>query len=78
LPARPLEPVKVVVRKDVREGVDPPHHNFLMNLSTIVLILSLVCFVAAAVGWKWRKTDLIAVGLALFVLASLIGQVHIG
>ena len=49
-----------------------------MGLSTIVLILAFVVFVAAAVGWKWRKTDLIAVGLALFVLASLIGQVHIG
>jgi len=62
----------------VREGVDLPVHNFLMNLSTLVLILAFVVFVAAAVGWKWRKTDLIAVGLALFVLASLIGGVHIG
>jgi hypothetical protein len=49
-----------------------------MGLSTIVLILSFVVFVAAAVGWKWRKIDLIAVGLALFVLSSLIGGVHIG
>jgi len=62
----------------VRERVDLPDHNFLMNLSTLVLILAFVVFVAAAVGWKWRKTDLIAVGLALFVLASLIGGVHIG
>jgi len=49
-----------------------------MGLSTIVLILAFVVFVAAAVGWKWRKTDLIAVGLALWVLATLIGEVHIG
>lgn len=49
-----------------------------MNLSTIVLILSFVVFVVAAIGWKWRKTDLIAIGLALLVLSMLIGQVHIG
>jgi hypothetical protein len=49
-----------------------------MNLSTLFLILAFVVFLLAAIGWKWRKTDLIAVGLALFVLASLVGQVHIG
>ena len=49
-----------------------------MNLSTLVLILALIVFVAAAVGWKWRKTDLIAVGLALLTLAMLIGSVRIG
>lgn len=49
-----------------------------MSLSTIVLILSFVVFVVAAIGWKWRKTDLIAIGLALFTLSLLIGQVHIG
>jgi hypothetical protein len=49
-----------------------------MSLSTLVLILALIVFVAAAVGWKWRKTDLIAVGLALVVLAQLIGSVHLG
>jgi hypothetical protein len=49
-----------------------------MNLSTLVLIIAFVVFVAAAIGWKWRKTDLIAIGLALVVLAQLIGAVHIG
>lgn len=49
-----------------------------MNLSTIVLVIAFIVFVLAAVGWKWRKTDLIAVGLALVVLAMLIGSVHIG
>jgi hypothetical protein len=49
-----------------------------MNLSTLLLILAFVVFVAAAIGWKWRKTDLIAVGLALLVLAQLISGVHIG
>ena len=49
-----------------------------MNLSTLVLILAFIVFVLAAIGWKWRKTDLIAAGLALVVLAELIGSVHIG
>ena len=49
-----------------------------MSLSTIVLVLALLVFVAAAIGWKYRKIDLIAVGLALWVLASLIGGVHLG
>lgn len=49
-----------------------------MNLSTIVLVIAFIVFVLAAIGWKWRKTDLIAVGLALVVLAMLIGSVHLG
>ncbi|HEV2217740.1 MAG TPA: hypothetical protein VGV88_09210 [Candidatus Dormibacteraeota bacterium] len=47
-------------------------------MSTLVLILAFIVFVLAAIGWKWRKTDLIAVGLALLVLAQLIGSVHLG
>ena len=74
----PLKPMEVVGRKNVRERVDFSHHNHVMNLSTLVLILAFVVFVAAAIGWKWRKTDLIAIGLALLVLAQLIGAVHIG
>jgi hypothetical protein len=49
-----------------------------MSLSTIVLIVALVVFVAAAIGWKYRKIDLIAVGLALVVLADLLGSVRLG
>jgi hypothetical protein len=30
--------------------------------------------VVAAIGWGWKKTNLIAVGLALWVLAGLIHQ----
>jgi len=48
-----------------------------MSLATILLILALVCFVAAAVGWSYRKVNLLATGLALFVLAQLIGVVHL-
>jgi len=48
-----------------------------VNLSTIVLILAFIAFVLAAVGWGYKKTNLIAVGLALWVLSILIGQVHV-
>jgi hypothetical protein len=44
-----------------------------MGISTILLILALVAFVLAAAGWKWRKTEFVAVGLALWALAQLIG-----
>lgn len=44
-----------------------------MSLSTLLLIIALVVFVVAAIGWSFRKTDLIAVGLALWVLSELIG-----
>ena len=43
-----------------------------MSLSTILIILALVAFVLAAVGWGYKKTDLIAIGLALWMLAFLI------
>lgn len=44
-----------------------------MSISTILLILALVAFVLAAAGWKWRKTDLVAIGLALWALSDLVG-----
>jgi len=53
-------------------------HNFHMSLSTIVLVIAFVVFVLAAIGWKWRKIDLLAVGLALLVLSMLIGSVRFG
>lgn len=43
-----------------------------MNISTILVILALIVFVIAAIGYGWRKTDLIAVGLALWALSLLI------
>ena len=60
------------------ESVDLGHQNLVMSLSTIVLIVALVVFVAAAIGWKWKKLDLIAAGLALVVLAELLGAVRLG
>ena len=45
-----------------------------MNLNELLLIIALVVLVVAAIGWSWKKTNLIAVGLALWVLADLIGR----
>jgi hypothetical protein len=45
-----------------------------MSLSTLLLIIALIVFVVAAIGLTYKKTDLIAAGLALWVLAALIGQ----
>jgi len=44
-----------------------------MTLSTLLLIIALILFVVAAIGWTYKKTDLIAAGLAVWVLADLIG-----
>lgn len=48
-----------------------------MNLSigVLLVILALVAFILAAIGWTWRKTDLIAVGLALLSLSFLIARI---
>ena len=45
-----------------------------MSLSTILLILALIAFVLSAVGWGYKKIDLIAIGLALWVLSTFIGD----
>lgn len=49
-----------------------------MTLSTLLLILAFIAFVLAAIGWGYKKTNLIGAGLALWVLSSLITQVHLG
>ena len=49
-----------------------------MSLSTILLILAFVAFVLAAIGWGYKKTNLLGIGLALWTLSILIGQVHLG
>ena len=43
-----------------------------MSFSTLLEIIALIAFVLAAIGWTWRKTDLIAIGLALWSLGVLI------
>lgn len=42
------------------------------SLPTILQIIALVAFVLAVIGFSWRKTDLIAVGLAAWALSLLI------
>jgi hypothetical protein len=43
-----------------------------MDLSEILQIIALIVFIIAAIGWSWKKSDLIAIGLALWVLSLLI------
>jgi|SRR6202022_4583689 hypothetical protein len=43
-----------------------------MSFSTLLLIIALIVFVVAAIGWSYKKTDLIAIGLALWVLSELV------
>ncbi len=45
-----------------------------MSLSTLFILLALVAFALAAWGWSYKKTDLIAIGLALWSLALLVGR----
>jgi uncharacterized Tic20 family protein len=45
-----------------------------LNLSVLLVILALVAFVLAAIGWTYRKTDLIAIGLALWSLSFLVNR----
>jgi hypothetical protein len=45
-----------------------------MNLSVLLVILALVAFALAAIGWSYRKVDLIAIGLALWSLSFLISR----
>ena len=44
-----------------------------MSISTVLVILALIAFVLAAAGWKFRKLDFIAIGLALWSLSQVIG-----
>jgi hypothetical protein len=43
-------------------------------MSTILVLLALIAFVLAAIGWSYRKTDLIAIGLALWSLSVVIDR----
>ena len=43
-----------------------------MSFSTLLLIIALIVFIAGAIGWSYKKTDLIAVGLALYLLSLLV------
>ena len=45
-----------------------------MSFSELLQIIALIVFVVAAIGLSYKKTDLIAVGLALWSLSELIGR----
>lgn len=45
-----------------------------MSISTIFILVALILFVLAATGFGYKKTDLIAAGLALWALAGLIDR----
>lgn len=49
-----------------------------MSFETFLEILAFIAFVVAVVGWKYRKTEPIAVGLALWSLAVLIPELNGG
>ena len=43
-----------------------------MSIDLILLVIALVCFVAAAVGAKVGSINLVAAGLAFWVLAGIV------
>ena len=43
-----------------------------MSISTILIIIAFIAFVLAAIGWGYKKVDLIAIGLAAWVLSVFI------
>jgi hypothetical protein len=45
-----------------------------MSIENILLIIALIAFVLAAIGWGYKKVDLIAIGLAAWVLSEFIGH----
>ena len=45
-----------------------------MSLNTILLIIAFIAFVLAAIGWGYKKVDLVAIGLAAWVLTTFIGH----
>ena len=47
-----------------------------MTFETLLEILALIAFVVAAIGWSYRKIDLLAIGLALWSLAVLIPRLN--
>jgi hypothetical protein len=45
-----------------------------MSIENILLIIALIAFVLAAIGWGFKKVDLIAIGLAAWSLSLFIGH----
>jgi hypothetical protein len=49
-----------------------------MTLSTILMAVALICFVLGAIGVRTGKVSMVPLGLAFWVLATLVGAIHIG
>jgi len=49
-----------------------------MTLSTILMAVALICFVLAAFGVRTGKVSLVPLGLAFWMLATLVGAIRIG
>ena len=45
-----------------------------MSLENVLLIVALIAFVLAAIGWGFKMVDLIAIGLAAWSLSTFIGN----
>jgi hypothetical protein len=45
-----------------------------VSITLLLEVLALIAFAVAAIGWSYRKIDLIAVGLALWSLSLLLGR----
>ncbi|HVC75424.1 MAG TPA: hypothetical protein VND96_02790 [Candidatus Micrarchaeaceae archaeon] len=45
-----------------------------MSIENILLIIAFIAFVLTAIGWGFMKIDLIAIGLAAYVLSLFIGS----
>ncbi len=43
-------------------------------MNTVLIVVALIAFALAVIGFTWRKVDLIAVGLAVWSLSELIGR----
>jgi hypothetical protein len=45
-----------------------------LSLNTILLVLALIAFILAAIGFTWRKTEWLAIGLAFWSLHDVLGH----
>jgi hypothetical protein len=45
-----------------------------LSLNTILLVLAVIAFILAAIGFTWRKTEWISIGLALWSLHDVLGH----
>jgi hypothetical protein len=45
-----------------------------MTIHTVLIVVALIAFAVAAVGFSYKKIDLIAVGLAAWALSGVIGH----